>query len=70
MVDGGEDATEMNEGAMNDGNSGNAAASTANLLGDLPARLDAEDFATLAHGGAFRLLRIVSTGQATPERRP
>ncbi len=67
MVDGGEDATEMNEGAMNDGHSGNPAAPTANLLGDLPARLDAEDFATLAEGGAFRLIRIVSTGQATPD---
>lgn len=36
------------------------------LLDDLPARLDAEACETLLEGGPFRLLRIVSTGQATP----
>ena len=36
------------------------------LFAGLPVRLDAEACDTLLEGGAFRLLRIVSTGQATP----
>ncbi len=36
------------------------------LLAGLPARLDAERVDNLLAGGTFRLLRIVSTGQATP----
>ena len=38
-----------------------------NLFGDLPASLPDEAFATLLEGPGFRLERIVSTGQATPE---
>ncbi len=37
-----------------------------NLFADLPAAAEAEDFKTLLDGAGFRLLRIVSTGQATP----
>lgn len=36
------------------------------LLRDLPDAFDDEVFDTLLEGGAFRLLRIVSNGQATP----
>lgn len=44
---------------------------TGNLFADLPkgapgAAPAAEVFTPLAQGGSFRLLRIVSTGQATP----
>ncbi|PIW28340.1 MAG: cupin [Rhodospirillales bacterium CG15_BIG_FIL_POST_REV_8_21_14_020_66_15] len=38
-----------------------------NLFRDLPDASGAEAFTRLAEGGAFRLERIVSTGQATPE---
>jgi len=38
-----------------------------NLFGDLPERLDEEAMETLVASGAMRLVRIVSTGQATPE---
>jgi cupin 2 domain-containing protein len=37
-----------------------------NLFADLPRALDTERADTLLAGGPFRLLRIVSTGQATP----
>ena len=37
-----------------------------NLLADLPEPSDSEAVEALAAGGAFRLKRIVSTGQATP----
>ena len=37
-----------------------------NLFAELPAELAAEHFDTLLAGGPFRLLRIVSTGHATP----
>jgi cupin 2 domain-containing protein len=36
------------------------------LFADLPTRLPDERFDELLAGGRFRLLRIVSTGQATP----
>tara|TARA_R110002074_G_scaffold102632_3_gene221866 strand:- start:264 stop:611 length:348 start_codon:yes stop_codon:yes gene_type:complete len=39
----------------------------ANLFADLPDGRGAEVCTRLAEGGAFRLERIVSTGQATPE---
>ncbi|MEQ8805272.1 MAG: cupin domain-containing protein [Rhodospirillales bacterium] len=39
---------------------------TQNLLAGLPDRLDEEAYAELAKGGACRLARIISTGQATP----
>ncbi len=42
------------------------AASSGNLLAGLADRLDTEQFDQLLAGGPFRLLRIVSTGQATP----
>lgn len=37
-----------------------------NLFAGLPDALPEERFDTLLAGGSFRLLRIVSTGQATP----
>jgi len=37
-----------------------------NLFVGLPAALAAEDFATLVAAGTMRLVRVVSTGQATP----
>jgi cupin 2 domain-containing protein len=37
-----------------------------NLLGGLPAQLADEQFEPLLKGGAFRLERIVSQGQASP----
>lgn len=37
-----------------------------NLLRDLPAQLDAEQFTTLIDRPGARIERIVSTGQATP----
>lgn len=37
-----------------------------NLFADLPAAAPGEIFDVLAEGGGFRLLRIVSTGQASP----
>ncbi|NDY42901.1 cupin domain-containing protein [Dissulfurirhabdus thermomarina] len=39
------------------------------LLAELPADLSRETFETLLETGAFRLERIVSRGQATPEGR-
>ncbi len=42
-------------------------AAITNLFADLPDGKGAEVFTRLAEGGAFRLERIVSTGQATPE---
>jgi cupin 2 domain-containing protein len=42
-------------------------AEIANLFADLPDGAGAEVTTRLAEGGAFRLERIVSTGQATPE---
>ena len=38
-----------------------------NLFGDLPESLDEEAMEPLLASGAMRLVRIVSTGQATPE---
>ncbi|RIK78075.1 MAG: cupin [Planctomycetota bacterium] len=38
----------------------------ANLFADIPGVLAEERFDTLVEGSAFRLERIVSTGQATP----
>jgi cupin 2 domain-containing protein len=38
----------------------------AHLLANLPGASSDEQFTQLLHGGAFRLVRIVSTGQATP----
>ncbi|MDP6708638.1 MAG: cupin domain-containing protein [Alphaproteobacteria bacterium] len=38
-----------------------------NLFAAIPSGSDAEDFHVLARGVAWRLERIVSTGQATPE---
>jgi cupin 2 domain-containing protein len=38
-----------------------------NLYADLPPSLPDEALATLARGGRFRLERILSTGQATPD---
>lgn len=40
---------------------------TPNLFDDLPDGLPEEDFLTLTETARFRLARIVSTGQATPE---
>ena len=40
--------------------------SSGRLFADLPESGDHERFETLLEGGPFRLLRIVSTGQATP----
>jgi cupin 2 domain-containing protein len=37
-----------------------------NLFANLPTALATEEFATLASSGPTRLVRIVSTGQATP----
>lgn len=38
-----------------------------NLFGNLPRRSEAEQFTTLLETGLFKLVRIVSTGQAMPE---
>ena len=37
-----------------------------NLFENVPASLDQEEILALASGAGFRLVRIVSTGQATP----
>ena len=38
-----------------------------NLFTDVPDSIREEDFSTLLATGHFRLVRIISTGQATPE---